>query len=900
VQNSNTLAVTSESFDTATYQQTGGTNTTQVLTMGVSSFDSSVYNICGGTFTTSATFILGMAGTAEFNQSVGTTSVGTVSVGEMVIGDAATSVATLALGGGTFIASEATIGGNGSGYFQQTAGVASFSAPVLVGGGGYGQCDVLGGSFWAPFGMILGGGSGSAGLVIGGSGGGGQVTTGTIALGSAATSAAIVQQQGGTLNADKILLGLGGGTSTYIQTGGAASASLAQIAGSQSDWQMDGGALTAATLQISSTGHMQIYPGATVTVGTLAMDATAVLDLSGGLLDVGTFSPIGLATPSMEFSAGTFDFTGSNLTLNAQSIFGTSLDLKPGMALSAAGTLTVPSGELVQIEGGTLAAGTLGGGVLFNSGTFRLTGGGLQIESGAASNSLGNTVVLSSGMQIDVPNTLATSTIVAGGYLGLAGGSFTTTGALDNSGWVVLSNPASLLSASNLINSGTISGTGMVLAAISNQAAGTIVIGPADNLQLDSVNNSGSILLQGGNLGAGSIINQSGGRLYGHGTVQTTDGITNSGTLLFNQQVSEVSGPLTNEATGRTIITGDSLLTLDDAVTNITGSQFDVTTGGTAVFVGQVSGVAAFTGGGVKDFLGTVTSAQPIVTTGTSIVESGANMSVAAVREPTLEVYGNASFNAGGGTLGTGSVSSLLVANTQGGQLDLNDHGMVIEYGSGPSPIGDLAFVYNAGHRNYPSGSIQALLQSGIDNLNWNGPGIMSNLAADDPSGLTAVGAADENDLGIYPADYTVPDGGSGTWLGQKITDTNNVLIRYTLYGDGNLDGVVNRFDVTALVQGYTGLAGYIGWSDGDYTYTGSISKIDVGLLVNSYIFQGAPLGNAITAGQAQYLMSLDPKMPANVMADFRSITGVPEPAAVGLLGVAGVGLAAKRRGARA
>ena len=99
---------------------------------------------------------------------------------------------------------------------------------------------------------------------------------------------------------------------------------------------------------------------------------------------------------------------------------------------------------------------------------------------------------------------------------------------------------------------------------------------------------------------------------------------------------------------------------------------------------------------------------------------------------------------------------------------------------------------------------------------------------------------------------------------------------------------MVNRFDVTALSQGYNGIAGYVGWSDGDYTYAGDISKIDVGLLAQSYLFQGAPLGDAITAGQAQYMLALDPDMPANVQAAFETIAGTPVrvlavPAAVGV-----------------
>ena len=261
-----------------------------------------------------------------------------------------------------------------------------------------------------------------------------------------------------------------------------------------------------------------------------------------------------------------------------------------------------------------------------------------------------------------------------------------------------------------------------------------------------------------------------------------------------------------------------------------------------------------------------------------------------------LSITGGTLAITGAGSLGSSSISSTGLSITGTGVLDVGSSGLVIEYGNGTSPVGDLSFAHTA--RNYPAGSIQRYAQTGINGLNWNGTGIISSFAENDPTGLTAVGIVDENDLGIYPSDYTVADGGSGTWMGQPINDTNNVLVRMTWYGDGNLDGVVNRFDVTALSQGYSGLAEYIGWSDGDYQYAGDITKNDVSLLAASYVFQGAPLGDAITPAQAQYLLALDPDMPANVQAEFDAIAAgqTPEPASLVVLCAAGIGLLGRRQ----
>jgi len=283
---------------------------------------------------------------------------------------------------------------------------------------------------------------------------------------------------------------------------------------------------------------------------------------------------------------------------------------------------------------------------------------------------------------------------------------------------------------------------------------------------------------------------------------------------------------------------------------------------------------------------------QYVLGTGTTNV-SGGVLTVNNITQNTLNVTGGTLAISGSGSLGSGSVSSVNISGA--GVLDVGSSGLVVEYGSGTSPAGDLSFARTA--RNYPAGSLQRSAQTGFAGFAWTGPGLTSSYAANDPNGLTAVGIADENDLGdVYPGDYTVAGGGPGTWMGQPINDPNNVLVRMTWYGDGNDDGVVNRLDVSALSQGYNGVAGYVGWSDGDYIYGGDITKVDVSLLAQSYLFQGAPLGNAITSGQAQYLLALDPDMSAAAKADFQSIAGTPEPSSVAEVGAAVAGLLARRR----
>src|SRR5262249_29216220 len=62
---------------------------------------------------------------------------------------------------------------------------------------------------------------------------------------------------------------------------------------------------------------------------------------------------------------------------------------------------------------------------------------------------------------------------------------------------------------------------------------------------------------------------------------------------------------------------------------------------------------------------------------------------------------------------------------------------------------------------------------------------------------------------------------------------STTVLIRYTRYGDANLDGVVNALDFNALASRF-GQSGKL-WSDGDWNYDGMVNTLDFNALAVNF-----------------------------------------------------------------
>jgi hypothetical protein len=150
------------------------------------------------------------------------------------------------------------------------------------------------------------------------------------------------------------------------------------------------------------------------------------------------------------------------------------------------------------------------------------------------------------------------------------------------------------------------------------------------------------------------------------------------------------------------------------------------------------------------------------------------------------------------------------------GQLDLGGNDMIVHFGSLPA--------------------ITSLLASGYANGNWTGDGIASLAAANDTTHLTALGAI-SNNVGNGNALY-----GS---VGQPLFDGQaplaaDILIKYTYYGDTNLDGTVDGSDYTRIDN--AALLNLTGWYNGDFNYDTLINGSDYSLIDNTYNTQGTAL----------------------------------------------------------
>jgi hypothetical protein len=154
-------------------------------------------------------------------------------------------------------------------------------------------------------------------------------------------------------------------------------------------------------------------------------------------------------------------------------------------------------------------------------------------------------------------------------------------------------------------------------------------------------------------------------------------------------------------------------------------------------------------------------------------------------------------------TGGTKVLRTTDVQTSAGGRIDLTTNAMTVEYAASPedSPLlsvkAQVVAAYNAGA--------------------WDGPGI-----------TTSAGNASQFGLGYGEASALTP---VPTIFGS--VDATTVLVRYTRYGDANLDAAVNLLDFNSLAANF-GQSNRV-WTDGDFNYDSIVSLLDFNLLAADF-----------------------------------------------------------------
>ena len=133
---------------------------------------------------------------------------------------------------------------------------------------------------------------------------------------------------------------------------------------------------------------------------------------------------------------------------------------------------------------------------------------------------------------------------------------------------------------------------------------------------------------------------------------------------------------------------------------------------------------------------------------------------------------------------------------------------------------------------NQTIANLTNLVGLGFAGGTWAGPYIRSSAAAADAAHLHAVGviANATGDAAATTPLYAAFDGSP--------TAASDLLLKYTYYGDLNLDGVVDAADYTRIDAGF--LLHLTGWANGDVNYDGVVDASDYTLMDNAFNQQRA------------------------------------------------------------
>jgi hypothetical protein len=292
-----------------------------------------------------------------------------------------------------------------------------------------------------------------------------------------------------------------------------------------------------------------------------------------------------------------------------------------------------------------------------------------------------------------------------------------------------------------------------------------------------------------------------------------------------------------DESNGEVLAAGASTNVLDslagsNVVLNFIGSAGadSVTLDGTAakkvVFNGSTLNVSTanltglgYTSTGGSDALTVLGSVPVALNANVGTVTVAAGGGVAAAAPSTTRQVNFSSVNIGSGAKvafakaaahanhTVAAIDALTIAKTGAaftGTLDLGDNVLILR---------------NAGATG--AAGILSMLSSGLAGGAWNGTGLASSAAATDPNAATALGWLPNTDAGF------------SQFEGVNVGATD-VMVKYTYYGDADLNGMVDSDDVNLTTGGYGTTSGAT-WDSGDFDYSGGVNSDDANLLTSNY-----------------------------------------------------------------
>jgi autotransporter-associated beta strand protein len=221
---------------------------------------------------------------------------------------------------------------------------------------------------------------------------------------------------------------------------------------------------------------------------------------------------------------------------------------------------------------------------------------------------------------------------------------------------------------------------------------------------------------------------------------------------------------------------------------------------------------------------------------------------------------------AGGGSGTASRLSTLSIAS--GARLDLTNNKLITDTPAGHFTAGAYTGIQGEVQRAYNFGA-------------WDQPGMTTSMPQAGPnagilSGTTTIGVATAGQVLFIEPSQT------GTFMGQTVMGASTIAM-YTYAGDLNFDGLVDGADY-GVIDNYVQFPGTDGYVNGDFNYDGVIDGADYGVIDNTIQLQGDPFPGVMFGSRANG-------------ASLSIVTSVPEPASLGVIGVAAANLLGRRRG---